>query len=189
MPTDITLLIGELRRPGSNAAAELLPLVYADLRRLAASHLSGQRPGQTLQPTALVHEVYLKMVGTADPGWEGRGHFFGVAAIAMREIIVDHARRKGAEKRGSGRKNVPLSAAAEISVAGASLDEALAVDEALKRLETAHPRQARIVLLRYFAGLSEDEIAEALGITTRTVERDWRFARAWLHGAISGEIT
>lgn len=187
MATDITRLLGELRRPESNAAAELLPLVYADLRRLAAAHLSG-RPGQTLQPTALVHEVYLKMVGTADPGWEGRGHFFGVAALAMREIIVDHARRKSAAKRGSGRSNLPLDAAAEISVAGGSFDEVLAVDEALKRLETAHPRPARLVLLRYFAGLSEHEIAEALGVTTRTVERDWRFARAWLRGAMSGEI-
>ena len=164
-------------------------MVYADLRRLAAAHLSGRRPWQTLQPTALVHEVYLKMVGAADPGWEGRGHFFGAAAIAMREVIVDHARRRGAGKRGGGRANVPLEAVAELSVAGAPLDVALAVDEALKRFEAAHPRHAQIVLLRYFAGLSGEEIAETLGVTTRTVERDWRFARAWLHGAMSGEIT
>ncbi len=187
MPTDVTGL-PEGRRPGACAADELLPVVYADLRRLAAAHLSGQRPWHTLQPTALVHEVYLKIAAASDPGWEGRGHFFGAAAMAMREILVDHARRKNAGKRGGGRPALPLEDAHELSAAGASLDEVLAVDEALKRLEVGHPRPAQIVLMRYFAGLSGEEISEALGVTTRTVERDWRFARAWLHAALSGDL-
>lgn len=188
MPSKVTRLLDELaagRPHGLDEAADLLSVVYDELRRLAAAQLGRLRPGQTLQPTALVHEAYLKLVGDADPGWNGRGHFFGAAAQAMREIIVDHIRRKSAVKRGGGRPHHALDEAVAISAGDLQPEEALAVDEALKRLEVEHPRQAKVVVMRYFAGLTEAEIAEALGVTPRTVERDWRFARAYLHAILS----
>ncbi|MBX3207207.1 MAG: sigma-70 family RNA polymerase sigma factor [Labilithrix sp.] len=171
-------------RPRS--AAELLPLLYDELRRLAGAHMARLRPGQTLQPTALVHEAYLKLVGDADPGWNGRGHFFGAAARAMREIIVDHARRRGARKRGGGREPLRLDTGLELADAGAPApDDVLAIDAALTRLERDYPRKAEIVIMRYFGGLTMDEIADALGIATRTAEREWRFARAVLAEELS----
>ena len=164
----------------SQPAAALLPSMYAELRRLAAAQLSRLRPGQTLQPTALVHEAYMKLVGHADPGWEGRRHFFGAAAQAMRELLVEHVRRRTALKRGGGQAASSLDAALAVEGRGPALDDVLAIDAALARLEAEHPRKARVAIMRYFGGLSDDEIAEGLGITTRTVERDWRFARAYL---------
>lgn len=186
MSDDVTRILSELAAGRPQAAAELLPAVYAELRRLAGAQMSRLRPGETLQPTALVHEAYLKLVGASDPGWNGRGHFFGAAAQAMREIIVDHVRRKSAGKRGGGRPNEDLDAAFSVCASDLALDDVLAVDAALTRLEAEHPRKAQVVVMRYFGGLSEDEIAEALQVTTRTVEREWRFARAYLHEALSG---
>lgn len=160
------------------AAASLAPVLYAELRRLAGSLMARLRPGQTLQATALVNEAYLKLVGEHDPGWEGRAHFFGAAARAMREILVDEARRKAAEKRGADWQRVTLD---EGAVGGATAPvEVLDVHRALQRLEAEDPRKGEVVMLRYFAGLSIAEVAEVLGVGTATVEREWRFARAWL---------
>lgn len=172
----------------AHAAADLLPAVYAELRRLAAAQLAQLRPGQTLQPTALVHEVYMKLVGQADPGWDGRRHFFGAAAQAMRELLVEHVRRKTAQKRGGGRALESLDDSLLIEDGGPRLDDVLAVDAALARLEADHPRKARVAIMRYFGGLSDEEIAEGLGVTTRTVERDWRFARAYLVDALHSDV-
>jgi RNA polymerase sigma factor (TIGR02999 family) len=159
-------------------AAELLPAVYAELRRLAAA-LSGQlRPGQTLQPTALVHEAYLKLVRDHDPGWEGRRHFFGAAAQAMREILIDQARRKDSRKRGGGARRIELSEGLVLIEPPA--DDLLALDEAIERLRAEEPRLAEIVMLRYYTGLSVAETAGVVGESERTVARDWRRARAWL---------
>lgn len=159
-------------------AAELMPAVYAELRRLAAA-LSGRLPpGQTLQPTALVHEAYLRLVGDQDPGWEGRRHFFGAAARAMRNILVEQARRKGAQKHGGGGRRVELTEG--LAVIEPPVDDLLAVNEAIQKLEAEKPHLAEIVMLRYFAGLSVDETAGVLGMSASTVAREWRFARAWL---------
>ena len=185
MATEVTRLLDEVVAGRSQAASDLLPLVYAELRRLARAQMARLRPGETLQPTALVHEAYLKLVGSADPGWSGRGHFFGAAAQAMRELIVDHIRRKSAVKRGGGLPKLELDSANAVAAAAPGLEDALAVDVALARLEAEHPRRAKVVVMRYFGGLTEEEIAEALGVTVRTVEREWRFARAYLCGALS----
>jgi RNA polymerase sigma factor (TIGR02999 family) len=159
-------------------AAELLPAVYAELRRLAAA-LSGRLPpGQTLQPTALVHEAFLRLVGDRDPGWNGRRHFFGAAARAMRDILVEQARRKGAHKHGGGARRVELTEG--LAIIEPPADDLLAVDEAIQKLQAEKPHLAEIAMLRYFAGLSADETAAVLGMSTSTLAREWRFARAWL---------
>jgi RNA polymerase sigma factor (TIGR02999 family) len=181
---EVTQLLSELRAGRQSAAGELLPLVYRELRRLAAAQLARLRPGQTLQPTALVHEAYVKLVGSGDPGWDGRGHFFAAAATAMRELVVDTVRRKAAAKRGGGVPAEELDAALAVPRGGPGLEDVLAVDAALKRLEAEHPRKAQVVVMRYFGGLADEEIAEAVGVNVRTVERDWRFARAWLHSVL-----
>ncbi|MCP4246298.1 MAG: sigma-70 family RNA polymerase sigma factor [bacterium] len=170
-------------RGEKRAAEELLPLVYAELRRLAEARMAKTPPGGTLQPTALVHEAYLRLVGSGDPGWKGRHHFFGAAAQAMRDILVEQARRKARLKRGGDRKRVDIDPA---NFAGEpQAEEIVAVDEALKRLEQQDARSAEIVLLRYFAGLTEAEIAAALDLSERTVRRDWRYARSWLQRELS----
>jgi RNA polymerase sigma factor (TIGR02999 family) len=159
-------------------AAELLPVVYSELRRLAVA-LSGRLPpGQTLQPTALVHEAYLRLVGERDPGWHGRRHFFGAAARAMRNILVERARHKGAHKRGGGGRRVELTEG--LAVIEPPDDDLLAVDDAIQKLQVEKPDLAEIVMLRYFAGLSVDETAAVLGVSASTLAREWRFARAWL---------
>ncbi|HVJ83278.1 MAG TPA: ECF-type sigma factor [Planctomycetia bacterium] len=160
-------------------ASRLLPLVYDELRRLAAHRLAAEPAGQTLQPTALVHEAYLRLAGSADaPRWENRAHFFAAAAEAMRRILIDAARRKLAAKRGGDRERV------EIDVAGPAPEfppvDLLALDDALRRLESEAPEKAQLVKLRYFAGMTTAEAAEALGISIATAERHWTFARAWL---------
>jgi len=167
------------------SAAELLPLLYPELRRLAVAQMARLRPGQTLQPTALVHEAYMKLVGDTDPGWNGRGHFFGAAAQAMREILVDHARRRSAKKRGGGQEPLRIDTGFELADDAMPVDDVLAIDAALATLAKSHPRKAEIVVMRYFGGLTMDQIAEALGVTTRTAEREWRFARAVLAAALS----
>jgi len=180
--------IGRLLRDSQSgepkASAQLLPLLYQELRRLARSLLSKKPPGQTLQPTALVHEAYLRLTEDVDSSWDSRGHFFAAAAQAMREILVDEARRKDALKRGGDRKRTPLDEAS-ISIEAPS-EDLLALDEALKRLELDDPRKGRIVSLRYFAGLTIEETAQSMGISTATVEREWRYVRVWLQREISG---
>jgi RNA polymerase sigma factor (TIGR02999 family) len=159
-------------------AAELLPVVYAELRRLAAALAGRLPPGQTLQPTALVHEAYLRLVGDRDPGWNGRRHFFGAAARAMRDILVEQARRKGAHKHGGGARRIEMTEG--LAIIEPPADDLLAVDEAIRKLQAERPHLAEIAMLRYFAGLSADETAAVLGISASTLAREWRFARAWL---------
>jgi RNA polymerase sigma factor (TIGR02999 family) len=164
---------------GDRAAAEkLLPLVYDQLKSMARQRMAGERRDHTLQPTALVHEVYMKLVGTADVGWEGRAQFFFAAAQAMRRILIDHARAHGNEKRGGGRVRLPAN------LIDLACDEQvvniLAIDDALNRLEEVSPGVGQVVRLRFFAGLSIEETAETLGVSPRTVKRDWTYARAWL---------
>jgi len=185
MVNEVTRLLGDLCSGRPQAAADLFTVVYGELRRLAVAQLSHLRPGQTLTPTALVHEAYLQLVGDADPGWSGRGHFYGAAAQAMREIIIDQIRRKSAGKRGGGRPHCQLDEATVISIANLDPEEVLGIDAALTRLGAEHPRKAKVVVMRYFGGLAEEEIAQALGVTPRTVERDWRFARAYLYALLS----
>jgi RNA polymerase sigma factor (TIGR02999 family) len=177
-PSRATLLIRRISEGNRQAASELLPLVYEELRRLARARLARERPGQTLQPTALVHEAYLRLVEGADPGWDGKRHFFAAAAEAMRRILIERARRRAAEKHGGSAERVTLEdVAAEAEVAPETL---LAIDEALDRLEKIDREMAQVVKLRYFAGLSVGETAESLGLSPRTVNRHWTGARAWL---------
>ena len=168
------------------ASADLLPLVYQELRKLAADKLSREKPGQTLQPTVLVHEAYLRLVDTGEPQqWNGRGHFFGAAAEAMRRILVESARRKQAQKHGGQMQRVPLEhTVAEFEAGGIDL---LALDEALTRLEEQWPEKAKLVKLKYFAGLTIPEASQAMGVSTATAERYWKFSRAWLFSQLAGE--
>jgi len=165
------------------AAADLLPLVYAELRELARARLAREAPGQTLQPTALVHEAYLRVAGDSHVSWEGRQHFFFAAARAMREILVEQARRKAGPKRGGDRSRQDLDDACAILEPPSG--DVLAVHEALKELEERDPLEAQIVLLRYFTGLTMDETAEVLGLAERTLDRHWRYVRAWLMKRLS----
>lgn len=181
---DVTQILNALSQGDAQAAEQLLPLVYDELRRLAAEKMAQEKPGQTLQATALVHEAYLRLVDVEKaPQWKGRGHFFAAAAEAMRHILVDRARRKRARKRGGDRAREPLDerklAATEDS------EEVLAVDEALAGLAAMDARAAELVKLRYFAGLSIPEAAEALNMSPRSADRLWAYARAWLRRAIA----
>jgi RNA polymerase sigma factor (TIGR02999 family) len=166
------------------AAATLLSEVYAELRRVAAGLMNRLAPGQTLQPTALVHEAYLRLVRGHDPGWEGRRHFFGAAARAMREILIEQARRKASGKHGGQGERVELSEG--LAWIDPPTDDVLALDEAIRRLQVEEPRLAELVMLRYFTGLSVEETAGILGESGRTVYRDWRRARAWLIRHLEG---
>jgi RNA polymerase sigma factor (TIGR02999 family) len=165
------------------AAADLLPLVYAELRELAGARLAREAPGQTLQPTALVHEAYLRIAGDSHVTWEGRQHFFFAAARAMREILVEQARRKAGPQRGGDRRRQDLDDAC--AVLEPPLGDVLAVHEALQELEERDPLEAKIVLLRYFTGLTMDETAAILGLAERTLDRHWRYIRAWLMKRLS----
>jgi RNA polymerase sigma factor (TIGR02999 family) len=168
----------------ATAMDRLLPVVYAEMRRLAANYLRGERTGHTLQPTALVHEAYLRLVGQRDIPWQSRAHFVGVAARTMRHILVDHARRRKAQKRGGGDSPVTLDTGA--LVAGGTPVAFDDLDQALVDLAKLSERQARIVELRYFGGLSIEETGEVLGIASATVKRDWVAARAWLYRELTG---
>ena len=168
----------------ANAPDHLLPLIYSELRRLAASYLRRERPGHTLQPTALVHEAYVRMLDQRQVDWSNRAQFMGIAAVMMRRILVNHARDRAAEKRGGGAEHVPLTLAGE-GIGAVELN-VLELHEALTRLSESDPRKGRIVELKFFGGLTTDEIADALRVSTATVERDWKFARAWLYRAVSG---
>jgi RNA polymerase sigma-70 factor (ECF subfamily) len=162
----------------SSHTGELMQALYGELRALAASYLSSQRPDHTLQPTALVHEAYVRLLGQRPQGWTGRLHFFSVAAMAMRQILVNHATAKQSQKRGQGFERVSLSEATPAS-ADREVD-VLSLNSVLEELDQLSPRQARIVEMRYFAGLSVEEIAGALNVSSSTVEKDWRMARVWL---------
>jgi RNA polymerase sigma factor (TIGR02999 family) len=177
--TDVTRILNALDQGDPHAAEKLLPLVYDELRKLAARKLAREDPGQTLEATALVHEAYLRLVGgDTDQHWQGRAHFFGAAAEAMRRILIDSARRKQAEKHGGGwRRQELLEAELAIDSTGSQL---FAVDEAISQLAGREPEIARLVKLRFFAGLSLPEAADCLGISERTAYRHWAFARAWL---------
>jgi RNA polymerase sigma factor (TIGR02999 family) len=173
-----TMLLRRLAGGDQRAAEELLPLVYGDLHELAAAYMSGEREQHTLQPTALIHEAWLRLVAADQRGFENRAHFFALAARAMRQVLIDHARRRGAEKRGGRLERVPIDAALELYSEGGP--DLVVLDEALRRLEALDPELVRIVELRFFAGASNPEIAAALGVSTRTVERGWKTAQSWL---------
>jgi RNA polymerase sigma factor (TIGR02999 family) len=185
--TEVTRILSAIEQGDPQAASQLLPLVYDQLRALAAQKLAHENPGQTLQPTALVHEAYLRLVGGDSPPaeWEGRRHFFAAAAEAMRRILVENARRKYRQKRGGGRPPQTLEpdqvAAPEVS------EDLLALDEALTRLAHLNPRAARLVQLRYFGGLTSKQAAEVLDVSARTADADWAYARSWLLAAIRGD--
>jgi RNA polymerase sigma factor (TIGR02999 family) len=182
---DVTRLLDAAAAGDPTAAAELLPLVYDELRKLAAARLADEKPGQTLQATALVHEAYVRLVGGGQPdGWNGRGHFFAAAAEAMRRILVEQARRKGRVRHGGGRQRLDLEAA-QFSI-DMSADQILTLDEALTRLAERDPQAARLVDLHCFAGLSVEQAAEVLGVSPRTAYRDWAFAQAWLYREVRG---
>lgn len=185
-PPELTRLLQAAATGDRRAAADLLPRVYAELRALAVARLARLPPGQTLQATALVHDAWVDLVGKGDPGWNSRNHFFAAAAHAMRELLIDRARRKAARKRGGDEARADVDVDLQPGDPGLAGEELLAVDAALERLQQEHPRRAEVVVLRFYGGLSHEEIAEHLGVTTRTVEREWRFARAWLHTALHG---
>ena len=177
--SDVTRILSQIESGDPLAAEQLLPLVYDELRKLAAAKLSHEKPGQTLQATALVHEAYVRMVGGDEPqSWNGRGHFFGAAAEAMRRILVEYARKKRGPKSGGDRVRVELDAAANVTVF--KPDEVLAVHEALADLAQESPAAAELVKLRYFAGMSQREAADCLGISRSTADRQWAYAKAAL---------
>jgi RNA polymerase sigma factor (TIGR02999 family) len=179
--SDVTRILSAIGQGDPHAAEELLPLVYHELRRLATHKLAREKPGQTLEATALVHEAYLRLVGPdGDRGWDGRGHFFAAAAEAMRRILVEKARRKRRLCHGGGLRQQSLEDNEPAIVASADGLDLLALDEALDRLEAASPRKARLVKLRYFAGLTLPEAAAMLGVARSTAEADWTYAKAWL---------
>ena len=186
---DVTRILSAIELGDPRAAAELLPLVYEELRKLAAARLAQEKPGQTLQATALVHEAYLRLVGPENnQQWDSRGHFFAAAAEAMRRILVEQARKKARLKRGGDRQRIDRDDS-EIAMASPDSTETdiLALDEALTRLAEQHPEKARLVQLRYFAGLTVVQAAEALGISPATADRQWAYARVWLLREMSGE--
>ena len=180
---DVTRILSAIERGDPQAAGQLLPLVYDELRKLAAQRLAHEKPGQTLQATALVHDAYLRLVDVEEAQrWNGRGHFFAAAAEAMRRILVENARRKRAEKHGGRLERHDLD---DVDIAAPTPSEdLLALDEALAKLEAEDPVKAQLVKLRYFAGLTEEDAARVLGISRATVQRHWRYAKAWLHGEL-----
>ena len=183
-PRDVTALLGDWSRGNRTALSQLLPLVYAELRRVAARQLRNERADHTLQPTALVHEVYMRLVDQRQVDWQNRAHFFGVSAQVMRRILVDHARRHGAGKRGEGVRCVSIDEAR--NVAASNEIAILALNHALDRLEKVDAELAKIVELRAFGGLTIEETAEVLGISPATVKREWSIARLWLLQKIEG---
>jgi RNA polymerase sigma factor (TIGR02999 family) len=183
--SDATLLLTAVEQRDPMAAEKLLDLLYEELRRLAAFKMAQQAPGQTLQPTALVHEAWLRLVGTQNPMFKNRSHFFSAAAEAMRHILIDRARRKQTQRHGGGFERVDLD---KVALATPSADDQLlAVHEALDKLALKHPLQAEVVKLRYFAGMTNEEVAQLLGISISTVKNYWNFSRGWLFNEIQGK--
>jgi len=183
-PGEVTLLLNELKLGNKDALGRLVPLVYRELRQVAARLLRGERTGHTLQPTALVHELYLRLVEQDRADWKDRAHFLAVAAKLMRHILVDYARARGTAKRDGMATRIEI-AGFELGGEEPRTEQILAVDEALNRLAELDPQQTRVVELRYFAGLTVEETAEAVGISPRTVKRDWAMASAWLRSELS----
>jgi RNA polymerase sigma factor (TIGR02999 family) len=182
---DVTLLLRNWSKGDRDSLDRLTPLVYRELRGLATAKLRGERPDHTLQPTALLHEAYLRLVRSGQEEWHGRAHFYAVASVLMREILVDHARKHRAEKRGSGAAGVSFDEALSFAPErGAAL---LALDDALGELKTFDERKSRLIQLKYFGGLTGDEIAEVMGISRSTVTREVRLAEAWLHSYVQGK--
>ncbi len=175
---DVTILLEEARSGNTEALHQLVPLVYDELRRIASHNLRSAGPGQTMLTADLVHETFLKLIGSRNLSWQNRLHFFSIAAASMRQIIVDHVRARHADKRGGNRIRVPLDEG--LAIDDQSLDDFAELDEALCALEKTDARSARIVEFRFFGGLTNEEIAELLNVSPRTVIRDWEFARAWL---------
>ena len=183
--SEVTRLLTAIQQGDELATSRLLPLVYEELRRLARSQMANERKDHTLQATALVHEAYMRLIGNADPGWDGRGHFFSAAAEAMRRILIEHARAKAAHKRGGDRERVSLLEAEPVVLPCENVEDLLAVNDALDRLAEQDARKAELVKLLYFAGLNLEEAAAAQGISRTTAYRHWIFARAWLHEAMT----
>ena len=182
---EVTQLLRECSNGNKEAFDQLMPVVYDELRRLAHHYMRHERPGQTMQTTALVNEAYLRLIDYKRMQWQGRAHFFAVAAQAMRRILVEQARKHQAAKRGGDAQRVTLDETAVVS--RERIDEVIAVDAALSKLETLDERKGRIVELRFFSGLNVEETAEVLGISAPTVKREWRAAKAWLHHAVMSE--
>ena len=176
---DVTLLLSQLSEGDQSAMPRLIPLVYDELRQLAARHMRQERPDHTLRTTGLVHEAYLRLVEQRQVNWKGRTHFFGIAAQLMRRILVDHARSQLRKKRGGDQQKLPLVETAVLPSSGSA--EIVALDEALWRLAKLDPRQHQIVELRFFGGLTTGETADILGVSARTIEREWTLAKAWLY--------
>lgn len=190
---DVTVLLGQLAKGNDAAASKLIPLVYDELRRLAGGYMRRERNDHTLQPTALVHEAYLKLIEQRAVDWQGRAHFFAIAAQMMRRVLIDYARGHLRDKRGAGERAIPLDEA--LVFAPEQSSELVKLDESLERLAKLDPRQSKIVELRFFGGLTVEQTAEVLGISPKTVKRDWSMAKAWLHGDlkqdhgnVSGEV-
>jgi RNA polymerase sigma factor (TIGR02999 family) len=183
-PDNVTQLLAEYRRGDRGALDRLLPLLYGELRKIAAHYLRGEREGHTLQPTALVHEAYLRLVDQQNIHWQNRAHFCSIAARVMRHVLVDHARGRGAGKRGGGAARVTLGD--EIAAALEREVDVVALDDALSALEAYDSGKSRVVELRYFGGLTIEEAAEVLGVSPATVKREWTVARAWLHREMRG---
>lgn len=183
--SDVTQILNAIEQGDPQAAEKLLPLVYEELRVLAAQKMAQEKPGQTLQATALVHEAYLRLIGSDKPGWDSRGHFFKAAAEAMKRILVDNARRKKSLKRGGGHKRVELDKIVLADDGNVASDDLIALDEALEKLSREDKVNADLVKLRYFAGLTAKQAAKALGISHNTADEYWAYARAWLRLQIS----
>ena len=186
--SDVTQILSQIESGDHSAAEQLLPLVYDELRKLAAAKLAHEKPGQTLQATSLVHDAYIRLVDVENARhWDSRGHFFSAAAEAMRRILVEQARAKGRHKRGGGMERVDLDS--QCAIAESSQFDLLALDEALTRLAADEPAKAELVTLRYFGGLTMAEAAHALGVSLATAERYWTFAKSWLFAALSEDIS
>lgn len=177
--TDVTLMLAAISQGESQASEELLPLVYSELRNLATARMLRESAGHTLQPTALVHEAWLRMVGEGGRSWKNRAYFFAAASEAMRRILIEHARRKSRLKHGGGQQRLNIE---DLELAECVPDEKnLLVDEALTRLESQHPERARVVVMKYFGGMTNQQVAEALNVSERTVDRHWVCAKTWLY--------
>jgi RNA polymerase sigma-70 factor (ECF subfamily) len=186
-PIDVSSVLAEIAAGEDDATERLMPLVYDQMRQIAQRLLRHESPGHTLQPTALVNEAFLRLAGKNNIDWQGKTHFFAIGAKVMRRVLVDHARGKRAQKRGGEQCRIPLSD--ELCVSNRNDEDVLAIEEALEKLEDLDARQAKVVELRFYGGLTVEEVAEALGVSKRTIESDWTMVRAWLRRELSGETT
>ena len=188
-PGQITLLLTELCQGNREAADRLMPLIYSELRRMAGNYIQRERSGHTLQATALVNEVYIRLTGGEPVPWQSRAHFFGVAANAMRQVLLDYARRRNAGKRGGKDARKATIDPERLPGISPKIENVLAVNAALERLDRIDPRQSRLIELRFFAGLSVEEAAEVMDVSAVTIKREWRSAKAWVHRELAGSRT